>query len=31
MSVKKAIEDIKQGKIVLVYDFDDREKETDIP
>ena len=30
MSVKKAIEDIKQGKIVLVYDFDDREKETDM-
>jgi 3,4-dihydroxy 2-butanone 4-phosphate synthase len=30
MSVEKAIEDIKKGKIVLVYDFDYREKETDM-
>ncbi len=26
----KALEDIKAGKMVLVYDFDDREKETDM-
>ena len=30
MSIEKAIEDIQNGKIVLVYDFDDREKETDM-
>ena len=30
MSVEKALEDIRNGKIVLVYDFDDREKETDM-
>ena len=30
MSVEKAIEDIRNGKIVLVYDFDDRERETDM-
>jgi len=30
MSLKKALESIKQGKMVLVYDFDDREKETDM-
>lgn len=30
MSIEKAMEDIRDGKIVLVYDFDDREKETDM-
>ena len=30
MSVEKALEDIRNGKIVLVYDFDDRERETDM-
>ena len=30
MSIEKAMEDIRNGKIVLVYDFDDREKETDM-
>lgn len=30
MSLQKALEDIRNGKIVLVYDFDDREKETDM-
>lgn len=30
MSVKKALEEIRRGNIVLVYDFDDREKETDM-
>ena len=30
MSVEKALEDIRKGKIVLVYDFDDRERETDM-
>ena len=29
MSLSKAIEDIRKGKPVLIYDFDDREKETD--
>ena len=30
MSVEKALEEIRKGKIVLVYDFDDRERETDM-
>ncbi len=30
MSIEKAIEDIRNGKIVLIYDFDDRERETDM-
>ena len=30
MSVQKAIEEIKKGHIVLIYDFDDRERETDM-
>ncbi len=30
MDFKKALEDIRNGKPVLVYDFDDREKETDM-
>ncbi|MCL1904910.1 MAG: 3,4-dihydroxy-2-butanone-4-phosphate synthase [Methanomassiliicoccaceae archaeon] len=30
MSLKKAVEDIRNGKLVLVYDFDDRERETDM-
>ena len=30
MSLNKAIEDIRKGRPVLVYDFDDREKETDM-
>lgn len=30
MSLKRAIEDTRKGKIVLIYDFDDREMETDM-
>lgn len=30
MSIEKAIQDIRDGKIVLVFDFDDRERETDM-
>ena len=30
MSIERALQDIRDGKIVLVYDFDDREKETDM-
>lgn len=30
MSVEKALEEIRKGNIVLIYDFDDREKETDM-
>ena len=30
MNFEKALEDIRQGKVILVYDFDDREGETDI-
>ncbi|MCL1984348.1 MAG: 3,4-dihydroxy-2-butanone-4-phosphate synthase [Methanomassiliicoccaceae archaeon] len=30
MSLKNAVEDIRNGKLVLVYDFDDRERETDM-
>lgn len=30
MSIERAIKDIRNGKIVLIYDFDDREKETDM-
>jgi 3,4-dihydroxy 2-butanone 4-phosphate synthase len=30
MQLKDAIDDIRNGKLVLVYDFDDREKETDM-
>ena len=30
MSIEQVLEDIRNGKIVLVYDFDDREKETDM-
>lgn len=30
MSIEKVLEDIRNGKIVLVYDFDNREKETDM-
>ena len=30
MSLEKAIEAVRKGKMVLVYDFDDREKETDM-
>jgi 3,4-dihydroxy-2-butanone 4-phosphate synthase len=30
MSLEKAIESVRKGKMVLVYDFDDREKETDM-
>lgn len=30
MSIERAIQDIRDGKIVLVFDFDDREKETDM-
>ncbi|MCL2711903.1 MAG: 3,4-dihydroxy-2-butanone-4-phosphate synthase [Methanomassiliicoccaceae archaeon] len=30
MELQKVIEEIRNGKIVLVYDFDDRERETDM-
>lgn len=30
MGLEEAIRDIREGKLVLVYDFDDREKETDM-
>ena len=30
MRLKNALDDIRNGKIVLVYDFDDRERETDM-
>lgn len=30
MSIERALEDIREGKIVLVFDFDDREGETDM-
>lgn len=30
MALEQVLEDIRNGKIVLVYDFDDREKETDM-
>ncbi|MBO7205946.1 MAG: 3,4-dihydroxy-2-butanone-4-phosphate synthase [Candidatus Methanomethylophilaceae archaeon] len=30
MSIERALQDIRDGKIVLVFDFDDREKETDM-
>lgn len=30
MGIERTLEDIRNGKIVLVYDFDDREKETDM-
>ncbi|MDR2866730.1 MAG: 3,4-dihydroxy-2-butanone-4-phosphate synthase [Methanomassiliicoccaceae archaeon] len=30
MSLEDAVRDIRRGKIVLVYDFDDRERETDM-
>ena len=30
MNFKKALEDIRRGKVILVYDFEDREGETDI-
>ena len=30
MSLEKALESIRKGKMVLVYDFDDRERETDM-
>ena len=30
MSLDDAIDDIRNGKIVLIYDFDDRERETDM-
>ena len=30
MSIERALQDIREGKIVLVFDFDDREKETDM-
>ena len=30
MSIERALQDIRDGKIVLVYDFDNREKETDM-
>ena len=29
-SVQEAISDIQKGRMVLVFDFDDREKETDM-
>ncbi|MCL2890615.1 MAG: 3,4-dihydroxy-2-butanone-4-phosphate synthase [Methanomassiliicoccaceae archaeon] len=30
MSLNNAIDDVRKGKIVLIYDFDDRERETDM-
>ena len=30
MCIERALQDIRDGKFVLVYDFDDREKETDM-
>ena len=30
MSIENVLQDIRDGKIVLVYDFDDRERETDM-
>jgi 3,4-dihydroxy 2-butanone 4-phosphate synthase len=30
MRLKDAVEDVRKGKIVLIYDFDDRERETDM-
>lgn len=30
MSIEKALEDIRNGKMILIYDFDDRERETDM-
>ncbi len=30
MSIERALQDLREGKIVLVFDFDDREKETDM-
>ena len=30
MSLERAIEAVREGKLVLVYDFDDRERETDM-
>lgn len=30
MTIQKALEDIRNGKPILVFDFDDREKETDM-
>ena len=30
MSLKDAIDDVRNGRIVLIYDFDDRERETDM-
>ena len=30
MSIEKTLEDVRNGKMVLVYDFDHREKETDM-
>ncbi|MDR0334578.1 MAG: 3,4-dihydroxy-2-butanone-4-phosphate synthase [Methanomassiliicoccaceae archaeon] len=30
MRLKDAVDDIRKGKIVLIYDFDDRERETDM-
>ena len=29
-NIEKALTDIKAGKVILIYDFDDREKETDM-
>ncbi|MDD2936623.1 MAG: 3,4-dihydroxy-2-butanone-4-phosphate synthase, partial [Candidatus Methanomethylophilaceae archaeon] len=30
MNFKKALDDIRQGKVILVYDFEDREGESDM-
>ena len=30
MDIEKALEDIRKGKPILVYDFDDRERESDM-
>ncbi|MBR4698170.1 MAG: 3,4-dihydroxy-2-butanone-4-phosphate synthase, partial [Candidatus Methanomethylophilaceae archaeon] len=30
MDIEKALEDVRKGKPILVYDFDDRERESDM-
>ena len=30
MSIEKALDAIRKGQVILIYDFDDREKESDM-
>ena len=30
MSIEKALEAVRKGQIILIYDFDDRERESDM-